>query len=123
MPKATGTDRYRDAVAHLTACHPALARIITRVGPCTLKPERDLFAALVNTVISQQISVRAADTIDGRLEEACGGKPTPEAVLALSPKKLRAGGLSGGKQKSIRAVAQAVRSGELDLNRLRRADD
>jgi DNA-3-methyladenine glycosylase II len=123
MPTRNGTDRYREAVAHLTACHPALARVITRVGPCTLKPQRDLFDALVNTVISQQISVRAADTIAGRLEEACGGRLTPESILALSPKKLRGCGLSGGKQKSIRAIAQAVRSGELDLKQLRRADD
>jgi DNA-3-methyladenine glycosylase II len=123
MPKLNGTDRYGDAVAHLTACHPALARIIARVGPCTLKPKRDLFAALCNTVISQQISVRAADTIARRLEGAVGGQLTPESVLALSPKKLRACGLSGGKQKSIRAIAEAVVGGELDLKRLRRADD
>ncbi|HTK73899.1 MAG TPA: hypothetical protein VL371_01505 [Gemmataceae bacterium] len=123
MPSRNGIDRYREAVAHLTACHPAFARVIARVGPCTLKPKRDLFAALVQTVISQQISVRAAHTIGDRLKDACGGRLTPENVLALSPKKLRGCGLSGGKQKSIRAVAQAVRSGELDLKRLRRADD
>jgi len=123
MQKLNGTDRYGDAVAHLTACHPAFERVIARVGPCTLKPQRDLFAALVQTVISQQISVRAAHTIGERLKDACGGRLTPENVLALSPKKLRGCGLSGGKQKSIRAIAQAVRTGELDLKRLRRADD
>jgi DNA-3-methyladenine glycosylase II len=123
MPTRNGNDRYREAVAHLTACHPTFARLVALVGPCTLKPTRDLFDALVNTVISQQISVRAADTIAGRLEEACGGKLTPDSVLVLSPKRLRACGLSGGKQKSIRAIAKAVRSGELDLKLLRRADD
>ena len=85
MPTRNGTDLYRDAVAHLTACHPTFARVIAQVGPCTLKPKRDLFAALVNTVISQQISVRAADTIAARLEAAAGGKLVPERVLALSP--------------------------------------
>src|SRR5919201_1670640 len=115
MPSRNGTDLYRDAVAHLTACHPALARVIARVGPCTLKPKRDLFSALVNTVISQQISVRAADTIAARLEAAVGGKLVPERVLALSPDEMRACGLSGGKQKSIRAIAERIVTGELNL--------
>src|SRR5438128_8753547 len=123
MPTRNGTDPYRDAVAHLTACHPTFARVIAQVGPCTLKPKRDLFAALVNTVISQQISVRAADTIAARLEAAAGGKLVPERVLALSPEEMRACGLSGGKQRSIRAIAERIISGELDLKRLRRADD
>src|SRR5207247_9553535 len=103
MPRRNGTDLYEDAVAHLAACHPAMARIIARVGPCTLKPKRDLFVALVNTVISQQISVRAADTSAGRLADACGGKHTPARVLALAPRKPPACARPAGKTKAMRA--------------------
>src|SRR3954469_3764320 len=104
-PGKAATDRYDDAIAHLKAAHPALKRVISVVGPCTLRTRRDMFAALVNTVISQQISVRAADTIAARLEVAGGGRLTADAILALSPEAMRGCGLSGGKQRAIRAIA------------------
>src|SRR4051794_10497184 len=94
--RRAATERYNDAIAHLKAAHPALERVIAVVGPCTLRTRRDMFAALVNTVISQQISVRAADTIAARLEAAAGGRLTADAVLALSPEEMRGCGLSGG---------------------------
>jgi 3-methyladenine DNA glycosylase/8-oxoguanine DNA glycosylase len=116
--------RYRDAQDHLSAADARLARVIAAVGPCTLRTSRDLFAALVNTVISQQISTRAADTIAARIEAATNAAGlTPESVLALTPEELRACGLSRPKQRAIRAIAERVACGELDLRRLRRATD
>jgi DNA-3-methyladenine glycosylase II len=121
--KGAAPSPYDDAIAHLTACHPALARVIAHVGPCTLQTSRDLFTALVKTVISQQISTTAARTIAGRFEAAVTGRLNPVRVLALSPEAMRACGLSAGKQRAIRAIAERVVSGELDLKRLRRATD
>src|SRR5947208_3265440 len=43
----------RKAEKHLSAAHPVFARVIKAVGPCTLSPAADPFAALVGTVISQ----------------------------------------------------------------------
>jgi DNA-3-methyladenine glycosylase II len=100
-----------------------MARVIAHVGACTLQISRDLFAALVKTVIAQQISTTAARTIAGRLEAAVGGRFDPVSVLALSPEAMRACGLSAGKQRAIRAITERIVSGELDLKRLRRATD
>src|SRR5687768_8351477 len=105
-PVAHSRKGFADAVAHLSARQSEFARVIAAVGPCTLRTERDLFAALVGTVISQQISVRAADTIEARLKQAVADSGlTPAAVLALTPEALRACGLSAAKQRSIRAIA------------------
>src|SRR3954452_16433437 len=96
----------RAAVRHLTAAHPLLARMIETVGPFTMRPNPDLFAVLVQTVISQQISVKAAASIGRRLTEAAGRAGlTPRGVRKLPDEQLRSADLSAAKQRSIRTVA------------------
>jgi DNA-3-methyladenine glycosylase II len=113
------SSRYRAAERHLAASHPALARVIATVGPCTLRPNPDLFHILTQTVISQQISTKAAVSIGRRFEEIIGGPPrSAAAVLARSDDELRAAGLSAGKLKSIRAIASRVADRTLDLHKL-----
>src|SRR5437763_16173997 len=97
--------RYVVAERHLSAAHPSLARVIAAVGPCTLRPNPDLFFVLTQTVISQQISTKAAVAIGRRLDEALGKRGrVPAAVLARSDGELRAAGLSAAKLRSIRAI-------------------
>jgi DNA-3-methyladenine glycosylase II len=115
---------HRSAVRHLTASHPALARVVKLVGPCTLRPNADLFAVLVNTVISQQISTKAAKSISSRFMGVVGKRGlTPAAVLALTDEELRAAGLSRPKQRAIRGVAGRAADGTLDLAALPTMDD
>src|SRR5262245_42300802 len=115
---------HRAAVRHLAAHHPAFAQMIAAVGPCTLRPNPDLFTVLVHTVISQQISVKAAASIAGRLYAALGRKGlTPKAVLALADEQLRAAGLSGAKRRAIRDLAARAADGTLDLPGLTKCDD
>jgi DNA-3-methyladenine glycosylase II len=102
-------------VRHLAACHPVLARLIKAVGPCTLQPNPDVFSVLVQTVIAQQISTKAALSIAGRLRQAVEPNGlTPAAVAALADDQMRAAGLSAGKQRAIRAVAARFADGTLD---------
>jgi DNA-3-methyladenine glycosylase II len=115
--------RYVVAERHLSAAHPALARVIATVGPCTLRPNPDLFHILTQTVISQQISTKAAAAIGRRFEEALGGPRTAAAILARSDDELRSAGLSGAKLRSIRSIAARVADGTLDLGRLAKTDD
>ncbi|MDB5195301.1 MAG: HhH-GPD family protein [Parcubacteria group bacterium] len=79
-----------------------------------------LFAALAGSVTGQQLSTKAADTIWGRLETACGGTVTPEAIARLRLPTLRKAGLSAAKSKTLKELSRAVRSGELDLAGLRK---
>jgi DNA-3-methyladenine glycosylase II len=74
-----------------------------------------LFEALIETVISQQLGVAAADTIYARVKAACNGRVTSLSLLKIKPEKLRAAGLSGAKTKTLKEISKAVESGSLDL--------
>jgi len=89
-----------------------MKQLIARVGPCTLasNPE-DPFTLLVRCVISQQISTKAAESIFGKLAALVDGPPVPMARVArLGDEKLRSCGLSGPKQRTLRAVIDHVRA-------------
>jgi DNA-3-methyladenine glycosylase II len=104
-----------------------MALSIERVGECTLTPNPNLFETLVDAIISQQISVKAADAIMGRLRNAAigesGGLITPEALLPLEHDALRAAGLSPQKIRYIRDLTERVSSGQLDLTVLSDMED
>ncbi len=104
-----------------------MAKAIERVGPCTLIPNPQFFETLVDAIISQQISVKAADAIMGRLRSAlhaeADGTISPNALLSLEEDTLRAVGLSPQKMRYIRDLTERVANGELDLERLSELDD
>ncbi len=106
-----------------------LRRIVDAVGPLDisrwthLRP-RDAYGSLLRSIIGQQLSVSAASSIFARLKQANGaGSPTPEELLAMSPARLRACGLSRAKAIYVRDLARHVIAGDLDLRRLRRLED
>ncbi len=75
-------DVITTATAYLSDSDPIMANAIERVGPCTLTPNPNLFETLVDAIISQQISVKAADAIMARLRAAVyvepgSGQPCP----------------------------------------------
>ena len=115
------------ATAYLSDIDPIMARAITRVGPCLLEPNPNVFEALVDAIISQQISVRAADAIMARLRGAlpaeAGGSITAQALLPLGHDALRAAGLSTPKARYIRDLTERVSSGQLNLEGLGELDD
>ncbi len=97
---------------------------IERVGPCTLEPDPHIFNALVDAIISQQISVRAADAIMARVRAALPeGKVTPEALLPFDFDRLRTLGLSTPKARYILNLVEQVCSGQLQLEVLSELDD
>ena len=104
------TPLYRKARRHLARNCPVMREVIARVGPCTLTPNpADPFTLLVRCVISQQISTKAAASIFARLSERVGGPPVPMAkVDRLSDAQLQACGISGPKQRTLRAVIDHV---------------
>ena len=115
------------ATAYLSHIDPIMANAIVRVGPCTLTPNPNLFETLVDAIISQQISVKAADAIMARLRAAIhaeqNGLISPEALASLDEDALRAVGLSPQKIRYMRDLVEHVTSGQLDLERLSELDD
>jgi len=108
--EAVGLLRERDAV---------LRDVIDRVGPFEPSHEADLWWSLVDAIISQQLSVKAAATIAGRVEALGGGaRPTPEALLALPDETLRACGLSRAKTVYVKDLAAKWLDNTLEPSRL-----
>lgn len=124
MPSAPD---YRPARRHLSGRDPRLGAVIRRVGPCRLHAAgaRDPFTALAEAIASQQLSVKAADTIFGRFCDLFppDRRPTPARVAALADEEMRACGFSRSKVGFLRDLAAHVLDGRLDLHGLARRDD
>lgn len=113
------TDVVTTATAYLSDIDPVMRATIERVGPCTLHPDPDIFDALVDAIISQQISVKAADAIMARVRAALPeGKVTSETMQPLDFDRLRTLGLSTPKARYIRNLIEHIVSGQLQLEHL-----
>ena len=102
------------AVRHLSRVDPQLGHIIREVGPVKIemKEETSIFESLVVSIIYQQLHGKAAAAITRRFEElfSKNGKfPTPQKVLRMDLKHLRAVGLSESKGRAILDLAEKVK--------------
>jgi DNA-3-methyladenine glycosylase II len=107
---------------------PVMKRIIKLVGPFHAKTKRDRFGTLVSSIVSQQISVAAARTINTRLLEATSDshaapKFTPEGILKFDVDGLRGLGVSRQKASYVLDLAEKVDSGVVELEGLHRQSD
>ena len=94
-----------EGAAWLAAVEPRFAVALELTGPLPLRRRRDGFPALLDAIVSQQVSVAAADAIWGRLK--AGGYTGPRKLLAATDEELRACGLSRQKIRYARALAAA----------------
>ena len=109
-------------VAYLKARDPKMAAAIDAIGAVRREVHPDLFAALVNCIVGQQISTKAQATIWNRIVDAFGDV-TPEAIAACSDDELQRFGISFRKASYIKGAAERVLSGTLDLDGLARLSD
>ena len=108
-------DCVAEGAAWLAASEPRFAHALSLTGPLPLRRRRDGFAALLDAIVSQQVSVAAADAIWGRLKTA--RLTGPRKIQWASDDDLRACGLSRQKIRYARALADA----RLPYARLREA--
>ena len=110
---------YKKARLHFKKNDPKLHKLSLEHELDDLKISDDLFRDIVSTIVGQQLSGKAADTIFGRFESLFPAKAiVPEKILKLSDEEMRACGLSGAKTKAIKDLAQKVSSGEVDIEKL-----
>jgi DNA-3-methyladenine glycosylase II len=96
---------------------PVMHRLVAEVGPPRVRPPAEThFAALVRSVLYQQLAGPAAAAIHGRLIAALGGQVAPQQVLSLPADALRSVGLSGAKAASLRDLAAKVLDGTVVLD-------
>jgi len=106
-----------EGTAVLCARCPRLARARELTGSLPLRRRPDGFAQLLNAIVSQQVSVAAADAIWTRMKAA--RLTGPRKIMWASDEDLRAAGLSRQKIRYARALAEA----RIDYGALRRAPD
>jgi DNA-3-methyladenine glycosylase II len=120
---AGGKVSPRQAAQLLAERDPVLARLVSEAGlPSFPRPTQSHFAALVQSIVYQQLAGAAASAIHRRLVAALGGAVEPERILATPGEELRAAGLSGNKLLSLQDLAAKVLDGTvvLDPRRLAR---
>ena len=104
---------WNEATAALSERDAVLRQVIARFPGLTLAPRVDPFMALARSIVGQQISVRAAQTIWDRLAARLGGI-SAEAVLRTRRPGLRACGLSTQKADYLKDLARKFADGDLD---------
>lgn len=110
------------AMAYLAGKDARMAAAIAEIGGIYRSPGESLFTGLMQAIVGQQISLKAADTVWKRLEEKLGGV-TPARVARAAVEELQSCGMSFRKASYLQEAAQAVVSGTLDLEALQTAED
>jgi len=116
------------ACRHLSEADPRLGELIARAGAFTMRPEptQSLFAALVESIVYQQLSGKAAATILGRVVALYRPRrfPRPQDILDTATERLRAAGLSAAKAAAVRDLAARTLDGTVpSMARVRRMSD
>lgn len=102
----------QEAITHLKSVDPRLADLIERYPAPTFEAHTNYYHELVDSIISQQLSVKAARTIEGRFKDLFDGRfPEPSEILTKDVEELRAVGLSRPKARYIQDLAFKILDG------------
>jgi DNA-3-methyladenine glycosylase II len=107
---------WQQASRELAGIDPVMSRLVETYAGASIVSRGDPFATLVRSIVGQQISVKAADSVWARLTTAVPG-PSPRAILACSAEQLRGCGLSTRKVEYIVDLAGHFESGQIHTHR------
>ncbi len=109
----------RRILSHFRKRDPKIARVIQAIGPFRLKRNRKYFVVLCRSIVSQQISTAAAETIYSRFEKLFDGHaPTPERMARLKDAPLRGAGLSRQKAAYLKDLSHRFLDGTIRPHQL-----
>ncbi len=120
---ATREELAQAATRHLRRVDPVMRELVRRVGPFRMRTDRNRFRMLASSIVSQQLSVKAARTIRERLVALAGGDLLPERLWQCDIDALRGVGLSRNKAAFLHDLSAAVADGRLCLPKIGRKDD
>jgi DNA-3-methyladenine glycosylase II len=127
VPRSLSPEDYLRARRVLMRRDPVLGALIKRVGACGLaeRQRKDHLTALVGSIVSQQLSTKAASTIFGRLLALFPDQTIPgwQGIQALDDATLRGVGLSGQKASYLRDLCARIGDGRLVLEELDQLSD
>ena len=114
----------KKAETQLAQSDRVMAKLIRIHGPCTLNRRTfDLFHTLVVSIISQQLSAKASDSIERRIAECVPYPFKADEMVCVSPERLREAGLSSRKVAYIQGLAERVNAGSLTYEALAGKDN
>ena len=102
---------------------PILRKIINKFNKGYLTSRKDPFFSLCRTIIGQQISTKAADSIWSRFEIKCNKKIIPDTVLKLTSRSLRNAGLSRQKINYLKNIAKSFKNNSFNMKNLKKMND
>jgi len=102
---------------------PVLRKIINKFNKGYLTSRKDPFFSLCRTIIGQQISTKAADSIWSRFEIKCNKKIIPDTVLKLTSRSLRNAGLSRQKINYLKNIAKSFKNKSFNMTNLKKMND
>ncbi|MGI6733681.1 MAG: DNA-3-methyladenine glycosylase family protein [Anaerovoracaceae bacterium] len=115
--------QYGDTeIEYLKKKDKRLGQAIERIGKIERQVIQDLFTALIDSIVSQQISGKAAETVFNRLCNLVG-EISPAAIARVSVEEIQQCGMSLRKASYIKGIADAVFSGEFNLEELKSLPD
>jgi DNA-3-methyladenine glycosylase II len=100
-----------------------MKKLVEQYGYCSISPwKSDPYTQLIGSIVSQQLSVKAADTIFSRVKNATAIENIidPKKLLSLSVENLRSCGLSRGKTSYVIGISEAVTNQKLDFEKLKK---
>ena len=105
---------------------PRFKEVISRFGPAPLgvrRPRTSNFESLAESILSQQLSTKAAATIISRVANLCGDRLDPTRIAKISVSRLRNAGCSESKARALIELSKAVNEGRLPIRSLSRKSD
>ena len=115
-------DYWPEAKSYLSRRDPVLRKLIKSYPDAVLGERGDAFQTLARSIVGQQISVKAAQSVWARFE-ACAGRVDAATIVELPDASIRACGFSGMKVSYVKDLAARFHSGEIKPRRWSRMDD
>ena len=112
----------KDELDYLKEIDPILGEVIDRIGFVKREVNPDIFESLISSIISQQISTKAALTVKKRLMDLVG-EITPENIINLDIESIQQCGMSMRKADYIKSATESVVNKEIDLYKLDKLTD
>ena len=114
---------WNKAKKKLSRRDPVIRKIIKKYKKGFLTSKNDPFFSLCRTIIGQQISTKAADSIWARFEKKCKKNIKPKILLKISSRDLKSAGLSRQKVSYLKNIAKAFKNKSFDIKKLKKMND
>ena len=114
---------WNSAVKYLSKKDPVMKKLISQYKDKTLTTRKDIFYSLCKSIIGQQISVRAANSVFKKFEKVCNGKIKPKKINKIRTDKLKRCSLSRQKVKGIKELAVKLENKSFDPKKIKLMSD